>query len=297
MAGILEKEKIQATLNLKQRLGASVTSSTLRGTESEKVKLKGILAIKSSLVGSIQAIVKTDTNEGEILIRQFNLGETVSKYDIVALMPDGKVYKASADNSEHMNKVLGVSLEDKVYTGTETISVQVYGLLSDPSFSFTLGTVYLGINGAFSTNLPPTSACFTQVVGQAIFSDTIYISIKDGDFIHENSYTLIEAKEDISAYQLVTVDGYVAKSSNELMSDKVLGIAVNSILTGTQGKVLVEGIIDEPTFSFTPGQTLFLGLDGFMKETIEAGSMFLCKCGNAISSTKVNFKVEESILL
>lgn len=99
---------------------------------------------------------------------------------VVYLTSSATLDYADSTNPAHANLVIGITL-DAAASGAP-VSVQHDGLLIDPSFTFTVGMVYVGTNGMM-TQTPPTSG-FLQVVGIAINATTLFVNLQEPIFLN-----------------------------------------------------------------------------------------------------------------
>lgn len=117
----------------------------------------------------------------------------------------------------------------------------------------------------------------------------INISIEDQDveFI---------AQENIAAYDVVTIDGFKARSANASHRSKVLGISRTAVNTGFTGIAINEGEISNPAWAWTINQNLFLNGVGQLSAT-PPSSAFSQIIGRATGANSVLVELEESYLL
>lgn len=100
-------------------------------------------------------------------------GEDLSGHRMVRIESGSAWYASNADQS-HAGKVAGITTGAAV--ATDPVSVQTQGLMTEPSWSWTPGPVYLGADGAL-TQTPPTSG-FLLIVGRAIDTTKLLIGIQ-----------------------------------------------------------------------------------------------------------------------
>jgi hypothetical protein len=76
----------------------------------------------------------------------------------------------------------------------------------------------------------------------------------------------LEAGAQVLAYRVVTTDplgfGIHASSGIAAHVDQVIGLALQSAAPGAFFEVAESGLVTNPGWNWTPGQPLFLGLDG-----------------------------------
>jgi hypothetical protein len=98
----------------------------------------------------------------------------LSGHRLVTPAPDGSLGYASNDEPNHLNAPLWLTLGAAV--DGDTAHVLVYGSLDEPSWSWTPGPLYLGVEG-FLTQTPPSApdAVFLTQVGFATAPTTAFI--------------------------------------------------------------------------------------------------------------------------
>ncbi|WP_088260575.1 hypothetical protein [Fimbriiglobus ruber] len=92
---------------------------------------------------------------------------------VVRLTATGLVY-ADATQTGSLSQAYGLSASAAAMG--ETVNVTAYGPVTEPSWNWSLGPVFLGVAGAL-TQSPPTapSSVFSLVVGYAIGAQTVFI--------------------------------------------------------------------------------------------------------------------------
>jgi hypothetical protein len=105
----------------------------------------------------------------------------------------------------------------------------------------------------------------------------------------------VVASELISAFSLVTHDGYNADSSNVFHRGKIAGMSIEDIATGTSGKVVSVGIVVNPLWSLSVGNILYL--NGTSISIVPPSTGFRIQVGEVLSSTSVYMRISEPILL
>jgi hypothetical protein len=104
--------------------------------------------------------------------RQVGDDSPVSGHRVVRPNPDGSISYASNDDPADLGAPLWLTLQ----AGTE-VSVCALGAVDEPSWSWTVGPLYLGVNGVL-TQTPPTAAggaLFLVVVGYATGPNSAFI--------------------------------------------------------------------------------------------------------------------------
>ena len=102
-----------------------------------------------------------------------NAGEALSALRAVTSDSNGDAVYASNDTLAN-SQVIGVT-ETAASSGA-SVAIRTSGLMTDASWSWTKGTVYLGTNGAL-TQTVPTGGAFIVHVARALTATTIQIDI------------------------------------------------------------------------------------------------------------------------
>lgn len=104
----------------------------------------------------------------------------------------------------------------------------------------------------------------------------------------------VVAAENLSKYDVVTVTGYKADSSNLAHINKVAGIIVEDVLTGFIGQVQILGELVNTNWNWS-GSLLFL--NGTSIQTTAPGTGFVKIIAQIKNANKIFVNLEESILL
>lgn len=107
-----------------------------------------------------------------VSLASYIAGENVSALKPVANI-NGKVYLASNDNS-FLDKVIGISFTGGVTNGA--VQVQVAGVMTDSSWNWEIGPIYIGPSGL--TQVIPSPG-YLQCIGHAISDKSILIQIDE----------------------------------------------------------------------------------------------------------------------
>lgn len=112
------------------------------------------------------------------------------------------------------------------------------------------------------------------------------------------------AGADLSGQRLVSpqADGTVVYASNALLANlgKPLWLTVGAISNGATGIVLYEGLFTEPSWTWTPGERIFLGTNGLLTQTVptaSSGATYLLQVASAISAVEIFYDVTSPIAL
>lgn len=106
---------------------------------------------------------------------------------------------------------------------------------------------------------------------------------------------IFTADTSLDAYKAVTflTNGNVAYASSNNINhhDKVIGVTLNS---GTTVTVQSKGIVDNPSWNWTPNQIVYLGLNGNLTSDPFSGSI-VQQIGVAETATKIFVKIPAGI--
>lgn len=104
----------------------------------------------------------------------------------------------------------------------------------------------------------------------------------------------------LSGHRLVTrqADGTAVYADNTTVADisAPLWLTLGSALSGAQVDCQALGVVDEPSWSWTPGP-LYLGANGVLVQSVPAAPAFLCQVGYATSPTSIVLNRYPSIRL
>jgi len=100
-------------------------------------------------------------------------GENIISLRAVRRMSDGLGYHADSATQSHATSVVGIATQSTSTGGSFTYTAR--GELTDPSWSWSDGEIFVGANGAL-TQTPPTSG-FIMSVGHAIGSTSMFVDI------------------------------------------------------------------------------------------------------------------------
>jgi hypothetical protein len=105
----------------------------------------------------------------------------------------------------------------------------------------------------------------------------------------------ITAAEDLPAFTVIVATGKVANSSDASHQGRVIGITLGAILSGQTGQFISEGTVENPAWSWTPGDILFL--NGTSISTTPPILGFSQQVAVAETSTAIFFDLEAPVLL
>ena len=161
-------------------------------TGGETVTLTQLGGIPVTLIGAPNGLPQlnsnskidkrfVDDNVANVIDKVSN--KNISIHRLVVLDDNG--YPEYADNSvrSHANRVVGISTTSAL--SGETLRIQHSGGITDPSFNFTVGPLFVGENG-FLTSTPPdgTNATFSQLVGIATSPTELTMNLLTAYFLN-----------------------------------------------------------------------------------------------------------------
>lgn len=106
---------------------------------------------------------------------------------------------------------------------------------------------------------------------------------------------LVEAVQDVLAFLPITANGQIADSSNLAHRLKVIGISTAAALTGFNIVVQFQGLIINPTWSWTAGQKIYINNAGLSSASPSAG--WSMSIGRAMGATKILIDLGQPFLL
>jgi len=104
-------------------------------------------------------------------IHSFGTAQNINIHRAVALDSDGELIYADNNDITTLNRLIGISLQS-VLKG-EGCNVLILGDMTDPSFTLSGDSVYVGTSGDLLTT--PPSAGYAQKIGTVINATTIYV--------------------------------------------------------------------------------------------------------------------------
>ena len=103
-----------------------------------------------------------------------------------------------------------------------------------------------------------------------------------------------------SKYDLVyVVDGKLAlcRSNNVASANSCVGMALANASTGDSLEYIITGIVQDPSFAFTPGQPVYVGLDGKMTQAdLSQTAAYVQKVGMALTAVAVQVRLETAVI-
>lgn len=105
------------------------------------------------------------------------------------------------------------------------------------------------------------------------------------------------AGETINGHRAVyLVGGEVFHADKDVAFNAVLGLSLNAAAIGDNVVVRFAGIAEEPSWTWTEGEPIFLGDDGVLTQT-PPGIGSLIELGVALTATSVDVRVQEPVVL
>jgi hypothetical protein len=87
-----------------------------------------------------------------------------------------------------------------------------------------------------------------------------------------------------------------ADATNISHANRVVGITTGAVSTNEEVYVQWGSEIEEPSWNWTPGDSIYVGANGVLTAST-AGLSFVQRVGHAITPTKIFLKISEAILL
>jgi hypothetical protein len=134
----------------------------------------------------------------------------------------------------------------------------------------------------------------TEVAGDTITVQEVGTQGPKGD-PGISTVVSVVAQENLVKYDVVTGDGKKADSGNLLHRNKLVGLATQNILSGFSGEVQCGGSLQNPAWTWTTGDRIYL--NGTTLSTTAPDSGFLTQVGVAVGSDTINIEIQPSILL
>lgn len=113
--------------------------------------------------------------------------------------------------------------------------------------------------------------------------------------ISATDYTEYTAQDNISAYQVITSQGFIANSNTVSQRNKIIGIANVAVLIGFSGTALGAGVIENIAWTWTTGDKIYL--NGTVLSVTPPTTGYLQFIGTATASDKIDIQLSQSILL
>lgn len=128
---------------------------------------------------------------------------------------------------------------------------------------------------------------------QVTASDDVTNSSTDVTVTQDVTITMVDT---VSAFDVVTSTGKKADSTNTAYKDKVIGLATTAITGATSGLVRNYGQITNATWTWSPGDVLYLNGTA-LSTTAPTASGFVQEIARALTSITIMIELKNSILL
>lgn len=112
------------------------------------------------------------------------------------------------------------------------------------------------------------------------------------------SYTTAAA---LSGHQVIALNlsglATYASSDDLSMAFRVVGISTNAASSGGSITVQDKDVMTHGGWSWTPGQIIYLGLNGVLTNTVPVSATFILVMGKALSATSILVGIQPPIAL
>lgn len=141
----------------------------------------------------------------------------------------------------------------------------------------------------------PNKWALTKTVSKQIGTEQGFF-----DWIREHNppgslVTNFIAQEAITAYKVVTANGFQANSLNLLHRGKIIGIAISSVANGFGGTTVAIGEITNPAWVWVIGDIIYL--NGTSLSTTPPSTGFIQPIGVVTASNRIDVQLKQSVLL
>ena len=112
------------------------------------------------------------------------------------------------------------------------------------------------------------------------------------------AFTLV-AGENVSSGRAVISEGgeaFYFQPSNTAHAGRMVGITTTSATTGGNVQVQPVGIVSDASLSFAENKTLWVGADGEITDTINAGWSIIQRAGSSLESDKMSIDFSLTVL-
>jgi len=156
-----------------------------------------------------------------------------------------------------------------------------YIINDEDSVTFSLGASNSVVNINSNQTAELAIQGGTSIVGIDVFLDRIASGNGTGTgFVSQSQWLIVEknAGENIEQMKMVRFQDaetvVYAKSNSTLLEARPVGITLTSTLAGGKVKVLVMGILENPSFNYPAGTLLFLGDNGAISNTVPSAPTY-----------------------
>lgn len=116
--------------------------------------------------------------------------------------------------------------------------------------------------------------------------------------------TTLPARGTINGHRIVRIvkSGAVdsvehADASTLLDSHVVLGLSLNAAADGDPVSVQTAGVVEEPSWNWTPGAILYCGADGALTQTYDPAWAWVVIVGAAFGPTSILVRIRTAVVL
>ena len=149
----------------------------------------------------------------------------------------------------------------------------------------TYASALVGLSGSGSVVAEPTRNT------AAIASLTAFVKGADGSPGLSGGATTVLAGQALGGQRVVTVTGFHASPAD---ANAIAGITKAAGLTGTAVEIVVQGLMSEPSWTWTPAAPVFVGLLGVLTQ-LPPVSGNLRRVAWALSATTINVDLSPTI--
>ncbi|MCM6789907.1 hypothetical protein NDR87_26385 [Nocardia sp. CDC159] len=110
---------------------------------------------------------------GEAVIVTGAAGSVLSGHRAVVRRPDGTYLYASCDDPTHLTLPIGITANAAL--AGDPVQVVMFGEMTDPSWAWTPGPIFLGAAGALTQSVPSDPAVFLAQLAAATAATTLFV--------------------------------------------------------------------------------------------------------------------------
>jgi hypothetical protein len=115
-----------------------------------------------------------------------------------------------------------------------------------------------------------------------------------------SNYIFLPAAQALGGHRVVRITALdevdYASSSNVSHANTAIGITTGAASGGANTSVRMSGVLEEVSWSWAPGEPVFLGVDGVLTQTAPTTG-FVCEVGVAYKATGIFVDIKPSIIL
>ena len=152
--------------------------------------------------------------------------------------------------------------------------------------------IYLGVSDiTVSSDTVQTIYVETQAI---VLPERIVVS---GSTSADNTTLLVTAAGDVGGHICVVSDAVgLATPASTASKSPVVGITSGSAVAGAYATLITSGIFTEPSWTWVPDSTLFVGVGGVLTQT-PPSTGYMHVVGYAVSPTTVVVSIQQPILI